>query len=237
MPTDDVLVFSVERLYENGPVPREAARTLDRLRPHLGRASLLTARLLQERARATVDTLAMLGLPAGILSFGGRLRSANGLLQEMIPRVLRDGRDRVVLADQAGDRLLDEALSSSIGHVPHSLPVRATESDPAMVAHLVPVRGDARDLFANSPFLLVFTPLRPSKLPGASLLRGLFDLTAAESRIVHGLAAGLSIAEISQKHSIGMETVRTQIKAVFAKTGVRRQAELVRLVSGLSLIS
>lgn len=236
MPTGDVLVFSIERRYEDGPVPRDAVGTLDRLRPHLGRASLLTSRLQQERARASVDTLAMLGLPAGILSFGGRLRSANDLLHAMIPRTLRDRRDRVVLSDPASDRLLVQALSASIGRVPQSLPIRATESDPAMVAHLVPVRGNARDLFASSPFLLVLTPLRPTKLPGASLLRGLFDLTAAESRIVRGIAAGHSVEEIAQQHDISEATVRTQIKAVFAKTGVHRQAELVRLFSGLSLI-
>lgn len=236
MPTDDVLVFSAERRYADGPVPRDAVRTLDRLRPHLGRASLLSARLLQERARATVDTLALLGLPAGILSFGGRLRSANDLLQAMVPGIVRDGRERVALADQAADAMLVRALSAAVGRAPQSLPIRATESEPAMVAHLVPVRGDARDIFANCPFMLVITPLRPSRLPGASLLRGLFDLTAAEARIVRGIAAGKSVSELAQQHGVGKETVRSQIKSVFAKTGVHRQVELVRLVSGLSLI-
>ena len=41
---------------------------------------------------------------------------------------------------------------------------------------------------------------------------------------------GLSLAEVSEAQNISQHTARAQLKSIFAKTGVSRQAELVRLV-------
>ena len=61
-------------------------------------------------------------------------------------------------------------------------------------------------------------------------LRQLFDLTPAEARLATLLARGLSLAEVSETQGISPHTARAQLKSIFAKTGVSRQAELVRLV-------
>lgn len=56
-----------------------------------------------------------------------------------------------------------------------------------------------------------------------------FGLTPAETRAVEGIVAGLTLAEIAYAAKVSRETVRTQLKAVYAKSGIRSQAELVRL--------
>lgn len=236
MPTGDNLIFSVERRYADGPVPREAVGRLDRIRPHLGRAALLSARLHLERARVAAQALGMLGLPAGIVGRDLRLRAANDLLEEFIPRVVRDTRERLGFVDAAADAMLARVFAGGIGHVPHSIPLRATERDPAIVAHLLPVRGEARDLFSGGAFVLAMTPAQPSPVPGASLLQGLFDLTAAEARVVRGIVGGATVADLASRHGVQTETVRSQIKSALGKTGVTRQIDLVRLVSGLRLV-
>ena len=43
-------------------------------------------------------------------------------------------------------------------------------------------------------------------------------------------ARGLSLADVSGTLGISQHTARAQLKSIFAKTGVSRQAELVRLV-------
>ncbi len=58
-------------------------------------------------------------------------------------------------------------------------------------------------------------------------LRAAYGLTAAESRVAEGLAAGRSVREVAEAAGVAIGTVRNQIKQVFAKTGVRRQSELV----------
>jgi len=62
------------------------------------------------------------------------------------------------------------------------------------------------------------------------ILQGLYDLTPAEAEILRLLAEGRSLEEVAQQRGITMNTVRSQLKQVFAKTDTRRQGELVRLV-------
>ncbi|WP_238297673.1 helix-turn-helix transcriptional regulator, partial [Methylobacterium soli] len=233
MPTGDTLVFSIERRHADGPVPREAVAVLDGLRPHLGRAALLSARLQLERARAAVEALALLGLPAGIVTHNAKLQSANDLLQALMPRIVRDGRSRVAFSDPRADALLARALAGGAGRSARSIPIPASGEDPATVAHLVPVRGAARDIFAGSAALLALTPVVPGQVPGAELLQGLFDLTAAEARVARGIAEGATIAGLARGQGVLEATVRSQVKAAFAKTGVSRQVDLARLLSGL----
>jgi DNA-binding CsgD family transcriptional regulator len=58
----------------------------------------------------------------------------------------------------------------------------------------------------------------------------LFSLTPAEANVAILLARGLSLAEVSQAQNISPHTARAQLKSIFAKTDVSRQAELVRMV-------
>jgi DNA-binding CsgD family transcriptional regulator len=65
-------------------------------------------------------------------------------------------------------------------------------------------------------------------------LSALYGLTPAEARVAEGLANGQTPAELAEHHSVTTGTLRNQLKAVFSKTGTRRQAEVVRLVLTLS---
>jgi DNA-binding CsgD family transcriptional regulator len=235
VPTGDTLVVTIERRFDKGPVPRSAVAALDGLRPHLGRAALMSARLQLERVKATVTALNLLGLPAAVLSRSHRVVAANDLLEALIPRVLTDRRERVTLADPQADRLLLKALARPHRGTPLSVPVAAQGRDPALVVHLVPVLGDACDVFVNAAFVLVVTPVEPAKVTDAEVIQALFDLTASEARVARGIAQGATVDELAQRHGVSAGTIRNQMKAVFAKTGVSRQVDLVRLLGGLSL--
>ena len=55
------------------------------------------------------------------------------------------------------------------------------------------------------------------------------DLSAAEGRLVQALAGGLNLEQASGEINISINTARSYLKAIFEKTGARRQADLVRL--------
>lgn len=57
-----------------------------------------------------------------------------------------------------------------------------------------------------------------------------YGLTRAEARLASKLAECLSLEEAAKMLTITLHTARSQLKAVFAKTGVRRQSELVALL-------
>lgn len=62
-------------------------------------------------------------------------------------------------------------------------------------------------------------------------VRELFGLTMAEARLAVTLTQGLSLVEAAQKLGITHNTAKTQLRAIFAKTGARRQSQLVSILA------
>ncbi|GAC1437623.1 MAG: hypothetical protein NVS1B11_01780 [Terriglobales bacterium] len=78
--------------------------------------------------------------------------------------------------------------------------------------------------------VLINDPSREVRPPQAAL-RGLFGLTPAECRIALLVAGGYSKREIVERVGVSTNTVKSHLSAIFVKTGLRRQAELVKLLS------
>jgi DNA-binding CsgD family transcriptional regulator len=68
-------------------------------------------------------------------------------------------------------------------------------------------------------------------VPSETSISTLLGLTPAESRIAAGLAKGQSVSEYAATVGITENTARSTLKHVFAKTGTRSQADLVRLIT------
>jgi DNA-binding CsgD family transcriptional regulator len=116
-----------------------------------------------------------------------------------------------------------------------SIPMPATEQSVATVVHVIPVRRAANDIFSMASSILIATPVDRSASPSANLLQGLFDLTPAEAKVAQAVALAKTVEEIAIQQNVGIETVRSQLKKVFNKTGTTRQVSLARLLAGLTL--
>ena len=57
-----------------------------------------------------------------------------------------------------------------------------------------------------------------------------------EAHLAQGIARGDTLEEIATSLGIRMPTARTQLAAVFAKTGTRCQAKLVAILTRLALL-
>jgi DNA-binding CsgD family transcriptional regulator len=68
-------------------------------------------------------------------------------------------------------------------------------------------------------------------LPDERTLRTMFGLSPAEARLGLGLLAGSTARECARNAGVGVATIRSQLHSMFAKTGTRRQAELVATLS------
>lgn len=62
------------------------------------------------------------------------------------------------------------------------------------------------------------------------LLKALHGLTRAEARLALALAAGAKLEDIAADFSVSRYTLRAHLRSIFTKTGVSRQAELVKLM-------
>jgi DNA-binding CsgD family transcriptional regulator len=236
LPTGDILGIGMERDHDRGPMERIFIQKLDELRPHLARSAFISARLQLERAQAAAEMLSVLGLPALLLGARGAVVAANGLIEALTDLVRWRAQDRVSLADASADAMLRAALSrlDSGGPVtPRSFAVRDSEGTAAMVAHLVPIRGAALDIFSRCEGVLVLTPATAPQAPPIELIQSLFDLTAAEARVARGLAAGDSLDDIAAAGGVSRNTIRSQLRGALEKTGCGRQAELVALLGGI----
>ena len=68
------------------------------------------------------------------------------------------------------------------------------------------------------------------------ILRDLFNLSVAEVEVLSLLVRGERVEAIAQSRQISMATVRTQLRAIYAKTNTSNQMECVRLILGLALM-
>jgi len=69
----------------------------------------------------------------------------------------------------------------------------------------------------------------------ADILHALYQLSPAEAAIAISLSNGLTVTEISQRHNVAPDTVRTQLKSVFMKMGVNKQQDVIRVLLGGAL--
>ena len=70
LPNDDILILSIEKAREKGPVAAVAVRRLTALRPHIARSAMLASRFAFERIQSAKEALGMTGLPTAYTAFG-----------------------------------------------------------------------------------------------------------------------------------------------------------------------
>lgn len=229
--------FVLARMRDNGPYRLGEIAALDRLRPHLNRATLIAARLGLERANAMTEALARIGLAAAVIGPSGRVIGSNALLDTLPTALQPTAFGGIRISDRTSSAQFANAMerigSAAIGQAGMSIPVPADPNGahPPLIIHLLPVRGAANDIFAGGHALMVVSALQRKAAPLPELLHGLFDLSPAEARLVGELAIGLTLQEITAARHISMATLRTQIRAVLTKTGVRRQSDLLQLLA------
>tara|TARA_R110000850_G_scaffold103532_3_gene213785 strand:- start:1605 stop:2705 length:1101 start_codon:yes stop_codon:yes gene_type:complete len=239
MPTGDNIVFSIERQLDQGPIERDHVDRLNQLRPHLLRSAFVSARLGLQRAQGAGETLSRFGLPALVLDARGKFVEANDRAQSVTDHVkFNEPGRQVAFSDRRASAFLSSALETLDGLSSTdslSFPVRNEDGNAVLVGHVMPIKLAAHDVFANSYALLFFTPLDQSRAPSTALMRSLFDLTVAETRIAKGLMKGQTLNEIAADGSVSITTVRSQLSSVLEKTGCGRQAELVGLLANIAL--
>ena len=106
---------------------------------------------------------------------------------------------------------------------------------PPLVLHVHPIDGWQSD-YPLSPIgalVLIVDPAGGAGIDTAAVASAL-DLTAMESRVAVLLAQGMTVRQIAAATDRKESTVRSHVKHVFAKHGISRQADLVRLVRALA---
>ena len=104
-----------------------------------------------------------------------------------------------------------------------------------LVLHVNPVGREETDLrvWPVSALVLVVDPASQTRIEPAVAAAAL-GLTRMESQVAVLLAQGMSVREIAAATGRRESTIRSHVKHMFAKHGLSRQVDLVRLVSSLA---
>ena len=219
-----------ERKLESGVIGPETMAALAGLRPHIARSLTLATRLQRQRADAMTLGLNVIGAPAAVMQASGRILSANDLFLSLQKSISTRARDRIVISDERTNRLLYKALA---GHAVGSFPLPSGE-DGACILHVIPLRRNALDLSPNGSAIVLISQPMGTIADAGTLLKGLYDLTKGEARVALEIMKGLSLPAVARQLQISHETVRSNAKSIYAKTGSTGQADLVRRLSVLT---
>jgi DNA-binding CsgD family transcriptional regulator/PAS domain-containing protein len=214
-------------------------RRLGATAPHLIRAMRIHAMLERTQSHERTAAEVMDRLPLGIflLDDRGRVVQMNAAARKIVERKDALRLDRGVLvaletrADVQLQRMIFGAGAAGSGRNltlggTCALP-RAKGGHPlsAMVAP-TGVTGIFPSTRRASVVVLVEEPVQRSSLPFVTFSKS-FKLSQAEALLAQRLLTGLSLRQAAEELGIRESTARSHLKRVFAKTGARRQSDLI----------
>ena len=105
-----------------------------------------------------------------------------------------------------------------------------------MFAHVLPMNGgDLRTRLQPAAVAAVFIRTSEDEQEAADMVATAYDLTPAEKRVLTCLLRGSTLAETAATLEVAASTAKTHLNKIFSKTGVTRQADLMRLGARLAL--
>lgn len=229
-------------------IRRSERENLKVLHPHLAKAIAVSRvfTTLKLRFNAALGALDRFRLAIFLVLPTGEVLHANAA-----GRALADEQDglsitsaqRIALANDAATTRLADAISrmsataNGVGDFPAISFKSAKLGDGEdFLIDISPLRDNAGELDPSfrGAFVSVLDPDNP---PPVSLngLTALYGLTSAETSIVKALVLGRSAPEIADQRNVQPDTVRTQIKSIYAKTKASSRASLVRLALSVNL--
>lgn len=225
------------------------ARALDWAIPHLREAMALRDRTHAVAARGHVSADLLDRLPFGVVVFSesGKVLLANAAGQPWTRRLL------------AGEAADSNAGIHGNGNGwrlsrPFADVVRAlcdpNTLQPAQAIHATGADGRGAQIVSvaltpalylsseweGQPILVAIHEMHDPPRAVPAVLRDLYGLTPAENRLAMLLITGIGLPDACIQLGIKRETGRSQLKAIFTKTGTSTQAQLAHLLTRLSSI-
>lgn len=233
----ELVALALHRKLDSDFYSDEEADILHRVGQRMGATVTIARAMSNNKVSGMVEAFNMAGVAAVFFDrfcrvtsvtvaaencFGSELDVADGLFRSRIPGVRAAIQNRMQAA--VDKRWLEmKAFSGPIV-------IRRLNAGPLSV-HVQRLGGHLPDLFSHSVGVCLIDGAEQT--PGLNLqyLRRLLGLTAAEAAIATLISQGMQLREIADRRGIAYETVRTHLRSIFNKTGTKRQAELVTLLS------
>lgn len=241
-----VAMFSVFRHERDGVADDEARRRMGLIIPHIRRAVLVSRLIDLKTTEAATFADTLNGLSAGmcLVDASGRIVHANAAGQAILDAgdLLSDSGGQIVARDGKIDKVLRDLFTAAgggdgaIGTEGIALSLRAQDGT-HYIAHVLPLTSGARRLAgtAYSAAAALFIRKSTIEVPSSPEVIGrAYKLTPTELRVLFAIVEIGGVPEVAVALGIAESTVKTHLGHLFEKTGVTRQADLVKIVAGFS---
>jgi DNA-binding CsgD family transcriptional regulator len=233
----------VRRSAREGLIDDAARRRLARIAPHVRRAILVgkAVHFHESRSSQLAETLSKLAAAIFLLSAEGRVVFANDSAQELLRRgqFLKEGNRRLFATNATADVSLRTAIAAAargdeaLGTGGLAIELVAPPGE-RWLAHVLPMTEGTRSTAARAYSASVAVFVRKASLDlqwPLDAIGKLHGLTPMETRVLQGIVEIGGVPAIAEKLGISEGTVRTHLKSVYAKTGIQRQADLIKLIA------
>jgi DNA-binding CsgD family transcriptional regulator len=230
-----VVLCSTLRTAAAGPFTRKDIQFFQALLPHL-RGALRTRERLHPLSSIVACAPGILDeLPQAciLVNRDSRPLFVNQAAQRFLSMTsaMRLTRAGLVAVRDRDTAALRTAVQSASGPRPSSREVAIYRQNGQPLLILVSPIPNACDSAAGGATAAVWiSDPEDNLLSRTKRLGRIFGLTAAESSLAADMARGMTLVEIAESRRVSLHTVRNQLKNIFAKTGSRSQAHLVRLI-------
>jgi DNA-binding CsgD family transcriptional regulator len=233
---DTIATFGAGRWLRDGDYQPQEIRFAELIAPHLRRAVTISNVLNAANVRAQLLGAALDALPTGVAIVDGssRLIHANNAAMEIFDRgdALRLEGDMVAARGKAARASLKSSVSIAAADE-SQLPgtgrgIRLGDIDTrSSLAHVLPLSGGERQQIRDGAAAILVKDRPSAANDHISVFAGAFDLTRAETNVLAHLLNGAKPERIAHALEISENTVRTHIRALFAKTDTKRLHQLV----------
>jgi len=234
-------MWAFSLLKADGPVGDEEADALARLAPAVNRSVKMGFALHGMYRQGVADGLAASGAAAVVLDNLGQVCLVTPEAERLFGPDFCVSRGRMRVANAAGARdvgRLEAAARSPLADAPiESFAIQRSGGRRPLLAHPVTVRGHGLDMLPGMRVIVMLVDLEQTRQAAPDVLRALFGLSPTEADIAILLGRGLTVAETADARGVLESTVRDQLKGLYARMGVNRQSEVVRIVDRISRLS
>lgn len=240
-----VAMFGVFRRGQDGIVGDDTRERMRMLAPHVRRAVLIGRAVELKSVEKENLARALDGLAAAmfLLDAEGRVVHANaaGVVMLNDDDVLRANGGRASAVDPDDDLALREAClaatrgDAAIGSRGVALGMMSRGGE-HHVAHVLPLASDTRRraMPATASVALFVRKAEFGKVAAPEAIAKAYRLTPSELRVLLAAVETGGTAEIAEALGIAETTVKFHLRSLFTKTGVNRQADLVKIVAGFA---
>lgn len=236
-------MLSLQRTKRQGHAEADDVQLFDLIKPHVANAITLADQLGTLRSFERFSSAVLEALPQAVfaLDSAGLVRFANARARQMLAAADGIGMEAgslttAIAADQSRlDALIAGAASATpAGSGGWSRVARPSGRLP-YVLFVSPLVNDDDELLASSCRVLVLVhDFSEARSVDVHVLTSIFGLTETEARLASAIAFGHSVESAAAVLNMQTATARSHLKSIFAKTGVHRQQDLVRLLTSLS---